>query len=284
MSSSTITLSSSVMKGLSYLQQIQSDMDSTSYKLTTGKKVNSALDDPISYFAAQNATQRASDLQSCKDSMSQGIEVINAADTGIDSITDLLKSAKSIANSALSASDSTELSDYITQFNDLMDQIDAMASDSDYNGTNLLDSDTLTIIFNESGDSTISITGFDASSSGLDIDAVSTTAGATGGWIATGGAADSANIQDSISQINDAISTLRTKSKTLSSDLNTVQTRQDYTTNLITLLKEGAGNLVNADSNQESVNLTTLETQQKLALTSLSIANSVNQNVLTLFS
>jgi flagellin-like hook-associated protein FlgL len=248
-------------------------MDTTSFRLSTGKKVNSALDDPISYFAAEEATQRASDLQSCKDSMSQGIEVINAADTGIDSITDLLKSAKSIANSALSAEDSTELADYITQFNDIMDQIDTLAADADYNGTNLLSSDTLSVTFDEDGNSTISVTGFDASSTGLSITAVNAT-----GWTT------STAIQASITEINDAISTLRTESKTLSSDLNTIETRQDYTTNLMTILKEGAGELVNADTNEESVNLTTLQTQQQLALTSLSIANSVNQNVLTLFS
>jgi len=274
MSTSTISLSSSVSKNLSYLQRIQSDMDSTSFRLSTGKKVNSALDDPIAYFSAQNATQRASDLQSCKDSMSQGIETINAADTGIESITDLLKSAKSIANSALSAEDAAELADYITQFNDIMAQIDTMAADSDYDGVNLLNGDTLTITFDEAGNSTISIAGFTATSTGLGITAVD----AATGWTT------STAIQASITEINDAISTLRTESKTLSSDLNTVQTRQDYTTNLITLLKEGAGNLVNADTNEESVNLTTLETQQQLALTSLSIANSVNQNVLTLFS
>ncbi|MEN6465398.1 MAG: flagellin [Syntrophaceae bacterium] len=274
MSTSTISLSSSVSKNLSYLQRIQSDMDSTSFRLSTGKKVNSALDDPIAYFSAQNATQRASDLQSCKDSMSQGIETINAADTGIESITDLLKSAKSIANSALSAEDAAELADYITQFNDIMAQIDTMAADSDYDGVNLLNGDTLTITFDETGNSTISIAGFTATSTGLGITAVD----AATGWTT------STAIQASITEINDAISTLRTESKTLSSDLNTVQTRQDYTTNLITLLKEGAGNLVNADTNEESVNLTTLETQQQLALTSLSIANSVNQNVLTLFS
>lgn len=284
MSNSTITLGNSVLKSLSYLQRIQGDMDTTSYRLSTGKKVNSALDDPISYFAAEEATQRASDLQSCKDSMSQGIEVINAADTGIDSITDLLKSAKSIANSALSAEDSTELSDYITQFNDILDQIDTLAADADYNGTNLLSSDTLTVTFDEDGNSTISVTGFDASSSGLDIDAVSATVAATGGWIAAADTASSTNIQASIDQINDAISTLRTESKTLSSDLNTIETRQDYTTNLMTILEEGAGKLVNADTNEESVNLTTLQTQQQLAITSLSIANSVNQNVLSLFS
>ncbi|MEN6487923.1 MAG: flagellin, partial [Smithella sp.] len=102
MSSNSVTLTSSISQNLSSLQATQTLMDQTSYRLTTGKKVNSALDDPINYFAAQDNTSKSNDLQRLKDGMSEGIETINTASTGIESISDLIDTAKSLAKSALS--------------------------------------------------------------------------------------------------------------------------------------------------------------------------------------
>ncbi|MDA8126739.1 MAG: flagellin, partial [Deltaproteobacteria bacterium] len=61
-------------------------------------------------------------------------------------------------------------------------------------------------------------------------------------------------------------------------------TRQDFTSSMITTLKDGSANLVNCDTTEEGVNLTTLQTQQSLAINSLSIANQSAQSVLSLFS
>jgi flagellin-like hook-associated protein FlgL len=109
------------------LQKTNDLMELTQNRLSTGKKVNSALDDPIAYFAAEAHTQRASDLSALKDEMSEGIQTITAANNGIEAITDLVASAKSLAQAALSSSDTSERSDYATQFNALLDQIDDLA-------------------------------------------------------------------------------------------------------------------------------------------------------------
>ncbi len=276
--STNVALSSSVSQNLYAIQSTQHLMDQTAYRLSTGKKVNSALDDPVNYFAAQEHSQKASDLQTLKDSISEGIQTIKAADSGITSIVDLLDSAKALAKSALSSTEAGEVSTYMTEFTDLLDQITQLAADSGYAGINLLDSDELEVAFNETGDSKITVTGIDASSDGLSLTAVTSE-----WWDSTAGTIDTDAINASLSELASAKSTLRAVSKTLSSQLSTVTTREDFTTNMINILTDGANNLVNADTNEESAKLLTLQTQQQLAINSLSIANTASQAVLNLF-
>ena len=83
-------------------------METTQTRLSTGKRVNSALDDPINFFAAQGHTQRANDLAMRKDEMSEAIQTIKAADNGISAITDMIASAKSLAQSALATNSTAE--------------------------------------------------------------------------------------------------------------------------------------------------------------------------------
>ena len=82
------------------LQQTQDLMDMTQERLSTGKKVNSAIDNPSSYYTAQSLTNRASDLNALLDSMGQGIQTIQAANEGIEAITDFVQQAKALANTA----------------------------------------------------------------------------------------------------------------------------------------------------------------------------------------
>jgi flagellin len=271
MALSNIALTSAMRANLYSLPKTTDLMELTQNRLSTGKKVNSALDDPIAYFAAEAHTQRATDLSALKDEMSEGIQTITAANNGIESITDLVAQAKSLAQAALASSSSTERSDYASQFNDLMDQIDDLAGDSGYKGTNLLDSNDLTINFNEDATSSLTVSGFDASSTGLAI------ADAVGSW------ATDANITAAIADLDDARSTLRTESKNLSSDLSTVTIRQDFTDQMVNTLSDGAANLTLADMNEEGANMLMLQTRQALGTTSLSLASQAAQSVLRLF-
>ena len=97
---SDISLTASMRSNLLSLQNTQSLMDTTQERLSTGKKVNSALDNPSSFYTAQSLTNRASDLSSLLDSMGQGIQTIKAADEAITSITALVQQAKAVANQA----------------------------------------------------------------------------------------------------------------------------------------------------------------------------------------
>ena len=95
-----ISLTASMRSNLLSLQQTQDLMDMTQERLSTGKKVNSAIDNPSSYYTAQSLTNRASDLNALLDSMGQGIQTIQAANEGIEAITDFVQQAKALANTA----------------------------------------------------------------------------------------------------------------------------------------------------------------------------------------
>src|SRR5690349_1678794 len=97
---SNITLSAAVRSNLLSLQNTASLLDTTQTRLATGNKVNSALDNPTSYFTAASLNARASDLGNLLDSVSNAIQTIQAANDGITSITKLVESAQSTANQA----------------------------------------------------------------------------------------------------------------------------------------------------------------------------------------
>lgn len=278
----SITLPLGTSSVLYSLQKTDSLMQETNYRLSTGKKVNTALDDPINYFAAQNHTFRASDLQIRKDSMNEGIQLITAANSGIESILTLVDSAISLANSALNAEDQAEVNNLETQFNEILDQIDTLAADSGYNGVNLLGGVTeqLEVFFNEDGSSSITLTGEDASYAGLGI----TQLAADDWWDGAGGAPNATAINATLDELNNAKTQLRTWAKTLSMDLSIIDTRVDFTDQMINTLTDGAGKLTNADLNEESANLLTLQTQQQLGINSLSISSQAQQSVLSLFN
>ena len=95
-----ISLTASMRSNLLSLQNTQSLMDQTQERLSTGKKVNSAIDNPSSYYAARSLNNRASDLNALLDSMGQGIQTIKAANEGIEAITSFVEQAKALINTA----------------------------------------------------------------------------------------------------------------------------------------------------------------------------------------
>ena len=100
---SSITLSAGVRQNLLSLQSTASLMGLTQNRLATGKKVNSALDNPTNFFTSQSLGNRASDLNSLLDSIGQAQKTLEAADKGLTSLTKLVESAKSIAKQARQA-------------------------------------------------------------------------------------------------------------------------------------------------------------------------------------
>lgn len=376
---SDISLTASMRSNLLSLQNTQSLMDTTQERLSTGKKVNSALDNPSSFYTAQSLTNRASDLSALLDSMGQGIQTIKAANEGIESITEFVQQAKSVANQARDEAnkvasssgmyDSTKIEaatkfqlsvtyngetksvevtapkaaatgvematkikeelekltfgtpatalggdvfevtyeddafkmtsangeeakisfevggakmdatagnanrvKAISQFNDILDQIDQLAKDSGYKGVNLLGGtdQSLTVIFNEDRSSNLTIQGVDASTKGLDISRVTN-------W------GSNTNIDASIEEVEDAITKLRSMSSEFGNNYSVVQTREEFTENLINVLEEGSDKLTLADMNEESANMLALQTRQQLAINSLSLASQAAQAVLKLF-
>src|SRR6476661_7439213 len=101
---SGIVLSASVRQNLLSLQSTAELLSTTQNRLATGNKVNSALDNPTNFFTAQGLDNRASDINNLLDSIGNGVQVLQAANTGISSLQKLVDSAKSVANQALQAS------------------------------------------------------------------------------------------------------------------------------------------------------------------------------------
>jgi len=103
MSINDISLTSGMRSNLLSLQQTVDLLNRTQNRLATGKKVNTAIDNPVSFFSAQSLNSRASKIDSLKDSMGQAIQTVTAADKGITAITSMIEQAKGIAQSPLSA-------------------------------------------------------------------------------------------------------------------------------------------------------------------------------------
>ena len=277
-----ITLTSGMRKNLFSLQNTEKMLQSTQTRLATGLRVQKAVDDPINFFTAQEHRQRADDLSARKDEMAESIQLVNAANDGVESISALIASAKSLAQSALSATTTAELNTLENQYQQVLCQIDLLAEDSGYKGVNLLDGTTVThtVKFDETGDSALTMTGFDASSTGATLSLVSLSSDL---WVSAGGVADLAQINSSISALDTATTSLRSEAQKLSTNLSTITIRQDFTANMINTLQDGAANLTNADMNEEGANMLMLQTRQQLGTTSLSLASQAAQSVLRLF-
>jgi flagellin-like hook-associated protein FlgL len=269
---SDIVLSAGVRSNLLQLQQTSDLITQTQTRLATGKRVNSALDNPINFFTAQGLSVRANDLNALLDAMSSGINTIQAANNGITAITKLVQSAQALTSQASQTVDTSVRATLASQFDALLPQIDQLAADAGFNGINLLGGNDLTITMNADATSNVVVASFNDTTAGdLAI------AGSTGSWATT------ADINAASTNLKAALTTLRSQAQSLSSNLSTVQIRQDFTKAMINTLNSGADSLTLADSNEEGANLLALQTRQQLSTTALSLASQADQNVLRLF-
>src|SRR3954469_9667411 len=136
--SSDIVLTAGVRANLLQLQKTSELITQTQTKLATGKRVNTALDNPVNYFTAAGLQNRASDLGNLLDSMSTAFNTIQAANNGITSITKLVQSAQALVSQAQQPTDTTVRASLATQFANIQSQIDTLASDAGFKGVNLL--------------------------------------------------------------------------------------------------------------------------------------------------
>ncbi|NPU14313.1 flagellar protein [Bradyrhizobium sp. 83002] len=166
----------------------------------------------------------------------------------------------------------TQRASLVSQYNNVLAQINTTAADASFNGINLLNGDTLKLTFNETGKSTLSITGVTFNSAGLGLSTL------------TSGTdfLDNNSANKVIGVLNSASSTLRNEASTLGSNLSVVQVRQDFNENLINVLQTGSSTLTLADTNEEAANSQALSTRQSIAVSALSLANQSQASVLQL--
>jgi flagellin len=160
----------------------------------------------------------------------------------------------------------------ISQYNNILAQINTTSQDSSFNGINLLQGDTLNLTFDETGKSTLAIKGVTFNTAGLGL--ATLTSGTD--------FLDSNSANSVLASLNNVSTTLRSEASNLGSNLSIVQIRQDFSKNLINVLQTGASNLTLADTNQEAANSQALSTRQSIAVSALALANTSQQSVLQL--
>ena len=270
--SDKIALSAATRSNLLSLISTGKLIGRTQNRLSTGLKVASALDDASAFFQARNLSNRASDLNGVKSGIDQGISTISAAINGIDGITSVIEQMKGIAQAAKSQ-DTTARAASASQAQALASQITLLVNDADYQGLNLIASaaGALTVSFNEDNTATLAVSAVDLTGSGLNVNTNFASF------------ATDTDIDQAISFYNAALTTLRTNAQGLGSNNTLLQTRLDFTTDLVNTLEEGSDKLTLADLNEEGANLLALQTRQQLGINALSLAAQSEQSILSLF-
>lgn len=295
-----ITLTSAMRANLVSLQNTTTLLGRTQERLATGLKVNSAIDNPASYFAARGHNIRSSLMDGLKDNISEAIQTVKAADNGIkgalstiEALRGVLTQARSAINDSVSSaitlggSATGGASGLTGQYNRLIEQLNNLVSDSSYKGVNFLSSGsvTLTVNFNENATTKIVMSGFNAGASGLGISGggTSLTVAGTTGNITSADLDSTSELNAIETSLNTAIATLQTKASELSANLSTLTTRQAFLSDMANTLRDGATALTVADTNEEGANLLILQTRQQLGTTALGLSAQAANSVLNLF-
>lgn len=161
------------------------------------------------------------------------------------------------------------LDQYAKDYNTIRDQINDLVKDAQYRGVNLLNGDDLITFFNEDNTSKLTTEGSVFTAEGLGLAVASFTSAEA--------------VENFATLTRDALNEVRSFGSSLANNLSIIQTRQTFTQETINTLKAGAGELTDADSNEEGANLLALQTRQQLGVTALSLAAQSQQSVLRLF-
>jgi len=273
MSIGAVSLSASARANLASLDNTAQLLSTTQEALSTGKSVNSAVDNATAYFASQGFLNRASQLSNIKNGLGTSLQTVTSATNSISDVTTVVNQLSGIVTQALGTTSTATRAGLASQFNNLLTQLDELVNDATFNGTNLLNStsSTLIVYFNETNTTQLTISGVNITSAGLAVVA------------ATNAFADTGAIQTSQSLLLTALSTLSTDAANFGGNATLIQTRQDFTSNLVNSLQTASDNLVLADTNTEGANLQALQAQDQLGIVSLGISGQLAQAILKLF-
>jgi flagellin len=250
-------------------------LSETQNRINTGLKVSGPKDNGAVFAVAEGLRADIQSLGSVTNSLDRTTSVVDTAIAAGQAVSDLLKEMKEKALAAKDASiDANTRAAYNEDFVALRDQITNILDNAIFDGANLVNGDTSQIaaLANAAGDSFLTVSAQDLSLSGS---IVSLTSTAT---ISTSTKASSAisTIEDSIDALGLALANLGTDAKKLS-------VHKSFMNKLADELKNGLGNLVDADLATESAKLQALQTKQQLGIQALSIANSAPSTLLALF-
>ena len=237
----------------------------------------------VSTLNGLNAALAANNLQATIDASTGKINITTSNDAASSTIGTVggTSTASGSAFNAVAGTGPAPVADpnaqaqrasLVAQYNNVLAQINTTSQDSSFNGVNLLNGDTLKLTFNETGKSTLSITGVTFNSAGLGLSTL----------VSGTDFLDNSSANKALTSLSTASTTLRSEASALGSNLSIVQIRQDFNKNLINVLQTGSSNLTLADTNEEAANSQALSTRQSIAVSALSLANQSQASVLQL--
>jgi flagellin len=305
-----VVLSRGIRTNLLSLQDHSSNLEISQQRLATGKRVNSALDNPLNYFQADNLRQRGKDITSLLDQMGIAVGTLETAVNGGVAIQKLVESAIGILRNAATTTDNNTRNQARQSFETIKDQINQLVQDANFNGKNLLNGgDTATtynsvydlrVSFNETYTSQLDIQAINLRANGFGATGSTTPALVTAGLpdvapvgggfpprsVATdydSGALGDASLQRDIAYLQSFVTGVKGAVSNFGINMTILQNRQQFAKQSILTLNVGADNLTLSDQNEEGAKLLALQTRQQLSTQALSLANQADQTVLRLF-
>jgi flagellin len=259
------------MVALQNLNKTTSMLEKTQLRVTTGLKVNGPKDDASTFAIAQTLRGEIAGVKAVKSALANGESIVNVAVSGGKAIADLLTEMKAKVVQANQAGLDTQSRTALhNDFTALRAQLETIVATAEFNGTNLISSgaSNLTVLSTVDG-STISVSAQNLSATGLGISASD---------ISTSSAAVTA-----LTSIETAIARVTERLANLGSSAKRIEIQNEFSSQLVDILRQGVGNLVDADLAEESANLQSLQIKQQLGVQALSIANAGPQSILGLF-
>jgi flagellin len=272
----SVHTNTSAMIALQNLNKTNEEITGVQNRVNTGLKVSGAKDNSSVFAVAQGMRSDIGALGSVRSSLDRAVSIGDVAIAAGESISDLLIEMREKATAAMDPSiDTFSRQAYDGDFKSLLDQINVILSNAEFDGANLLNGSLASgIEFLADADATRTVTlgGQDMSISGS---IITITSSASLGTATLAGDVVSA-IQTSLDNVNQALANL-------GSDLKKMEAHRTFVGKLMDSLTEGVGNLVDADLAKESARLQALQVKQQLGVQALSIANSEPQIILSLF-
>ncbi|MEX3007031.1 flagellin [Hoeflea sp. TYP-13] len=318
----SIMTNASATAALQTLRNINSGLETTQARISSGYRVETASDNAAYWSIATTMRSDNNALSTVKDALGLGAAKTDIAYTGLNSAIDVVDEIKSkLVAAAEPGVDKEKINSELTE---LKNQLTSIAESASFSGENWLYStasggaSTASIVgsFNRSSNGNVSIATLDvnvASTVLIDtdnagrgiltkdidadalldtptgtaenwflIDASSATA-ATGTEITLSASTTDAQVSSMIRVVDEIMNQLTDSASSLGAVNSRIDMQENFVSNLMDAIDAGVGRLVDADMNEESTRLTALQTQQQLGIQALSIANSNTQNILSLF-
>ena len=267
----SINTNAGAMIALQSLSETTRSLETTQLRVTTGLKVNGPKDDAATFAIAQNMRGDVAGMTAVRTNLALGQSVVNVAIDAGRAIADLLTEMKAkTVQASQEGLDTDSYSALHQEFTSLRAQIETIVSTAEFNGKNLIQSAATNFkVLSTVDGSTITVTKQSIDATTLKIHTASLT--------------DATNAATALTAINTAIITVSNALAALGSSAKRVDIQAEFTTKLMDVVKQGIGNLVDADLATESANLQAQQIKQQLGVQALAIANAGPQAILRLF-